>query len=46
MDRSDLKPRIGQLVKSDDSLTENDGETAEVHNNFSVSVHKRVLLYY
>ena len=27
-----LKPRIGQLVKSDGSLTDSDGETAEVLN--------------
>ena len=33
-----LKPRIGQLVKSDGSLTDSDGETAEVLNNFFQSV--------
>ena len=37
-DKSGLKPKIGQVVKTDGTLTGNDGETAEVLNNFFHSV--------
>ena len=36
--KSGLKPKIGQVVKTDGTLTGNDGETAEVLNNFFHSV--------
>ena len=29
-----MKPKIGQLIKTDGSFTESDGETAVVFNNF------------
>ena len=33
-----FKPRIGHIVKTDGSLTESDGKTAEVFNDFFQSV--------
>ena len=40
-DKCGIKPKIGQVVKTDGTLTVNDGETAEVLNIFfSVSVYK------
>jgi len=33
-DKCVIKPKIGQVVKNDGTLTVSDGETAEVFNNF------------
>jgi len=37
-DKCGIKPKIGQVIKTDGTLTMNDGETAEVLNNFFQSV--------
>ena len=37
-DKCGIKPKIGQVVKTNGTLTVNDGETAEVLNNFFQSV--------
>jgi len=37
-DKCGIKPKIGQVIKTDGTLTVSDGETAEVLNNFFQSV--------